>query len=176
VTSESVIEGLRIGITEPSLWEITFKRLDESVVSANARVQYQLELFSNNTHHLGVQLRVVISGIPWAEEVSAVCRTAFVVRTRIEDDQARKLTLHALGTVIGPKLLYPFLREALLSVSQKSGAKPIVLPLATLEELSDIELPNVTEEPPPEWFLPAEEVPKPNAPKTKTRRKREKKR
>jgi preprotein translocase subunit SecB len=121
------------------------ERID--VAKSEIQTEFTLNLYSLHKHHLTVELKTRVTAV-WAR-VAVAYRVAFVLSGKLSESD-RFLAMKELGSQIGPSMLFPFVREAITSVSQKSGMPPLTIPLIDLEQFADIEIPESENEPPSE--------------------------
>jgi hypothetical protein len=165
VSTDEQEVGIRA--TLPVAWEIRFVREqpdgpvpEESPI----QVKFNLTLARPHARHLIVALQAIIGGLAWSELIVAY-RMAYFIKGEIDDASLRKM-LHQLGTHTGPAALYPFVREAVASTTQRAGLSGIALPImdfARIKWETPIELPEPEAAAPEEFLQPLEKIGQPAA-------------
>jgi preprotein translocase subunit SecB len=115
--------------SEPQLFAVELARepVPAPAEADDVRVRFDLRYGRKHERHLGVELRARVEAGDWAR-VTLAYRVGFVFRGVIGEDELAT-SMRLLATQVAPQALYPFIRETVLSLTQKSGGPPITLPL-----------------------------------------------
>jgi preprotein translocase subunit SecB len=150
----------RIGVqaTLPGLWELRFARTESDEPSNSGKppqLRLNLTLARPHDRHLIVALEVTAKAPAWSE-LSVSYRMAYFVRGMLDEQPLRDL-LYDLGTRTGPAALFPFIREAIATATQRAGLAGVMLPMMDFGQLKwedPIKLPEPQEAAPPEFLEP----------------------
>lgn len=157
-TPEILVQGIT-----PELWELRFvRKAPEGPAPTQVPVEIQLNLTLSRPHsrHLVARLAVEIEGPIWSNFAVAY-HTGYFVRGEVKDDELHAVLLQ-LGTRSAPLVLYPFVREAVVSTAQRAGGLAVNVPMmdfSSVEWNPPIGLPEPEGETPPEFLEPLKETP-----------------
>lgn len=138
--------GLKL--STPELWQLSFTRheLSEAFSTEFPPLLFGLGLNRISSHSLGVELSVEIKDFkPLALRASyrAVFELAESVDTNEIDQQLR-----FIAAQVGPSILYPFIRETVVSTVVKAGLPPLLPPVVNFRSVFDpdqIALPDIVD-------------------------------
>jgi hypothetical protein len=122
---------LTIHQNTPELWHLQIERIEGAPPTERATVNAHFDLVLGRIHerHIGVGLDLTLSGVPWLKDVLIGYRMFFLVRGVLPASDLDAVLLELAGRV-GPMTIFPYIRETLSSVSQKSGRH---IPLPTYD-------------------------------------------
>lgn len=128
--------GVKI-IGKPELWRLDFTLKDmpiESATPAEGSVKINLRLYRLSRERLGVELSAQVEDIP-SLHVNATYRAMFELEQPPESDREVENAVRNIGVQLGPRVLYPFVREVISDVTLRAGLSPFILPIVNLDEL-----------------------------------------
>lgn len=114
-------------------------------LDVDANLELHLRVQRPKVDTVAVEL-VVESGESDGADFSISCRVAITVEPTSDDELDHDAVLRGVAARIGPVVVYPYIREFLSTLSQRSGMQPIVLPVMNIGLMFDpesVELPPV---------------------------------
>jgi preprotein translocase subunit SecB len=149
--------SLQIQATNPELFRVLFSRSQEvapqEVASMDHTIEYSLQAVRLHSRHLGLELSVEVTDVPWLENGAMVVsyRIVFLIRGRASDAHIRQ-AVSELATRVGPPMLFPFLREKVYTITAAAG-REIMLPMMNWRDAFDgTAIPDTEVEAPPEFL------------------------
>lgn len=151
-TTKTVRARILLG---PDLRELEFRREDappaESAKDAPVEMEFDIAIGRVTKTALQVELQVKLNG---HEGITAkvAYRAILDLFDDIDGEANLDRELRILGARTAPSLIFPFIREAVASVSRKSDGKSVVLPIvnfAAVLDLESVEIPPLAETNPP---------------------------
>jgi len=143
-------------VAGPELWNFEFQRKAEPKAlseEAMANLNFSLSITRFPERKLGVELSAIVEDPPRLKIV-ATFRTVFEIVAEASDAVDEEKIWRAVGALIAPGMMYPFIREMITSATQKAGLPAIVPPLVVFANVFD---PNTINLPP----RPSSEATKP---------------
>lgn len=144
-------EGVRI--SQPRLRHIEFDWRGDTL-STVPQFQFELQLYRYSNESMAVDFTVTEIGVP-----DLIGRVTYQVVFEIEEgspeSRQMEVALRMLTARVAPVTLYPFCREALVSMAHRAGLADFVPPITNvgaLWSLEEIPLPD----PPPQYSWGAE--------------------
>lgn len=129
-------EGVRI--SAPKLVALEFAFTGEALPEEPLNVEFGLSLHRFGALELGVEFSVEIKEVP-----DLTARVAFrMIFSLVEGSPEAsnpELALRLVAARMAPVAMYPFMREALASVSQKALLEPLLLPVRNIGAMWDPE-------------------------------------
>lgn len=135
--------GQGVEVSSPKLVDLAFRFEGEDLPDPPFNITYSIALHRFTALRLGVQFGAEIVDIP-DFTARAVYRMIFTLKP--ESPEAADPE-HAFGIIIArmaPVAMYPFIREALASISQKALLPALILPVqnvGSLWKVGELELP-----------------------------------
>jgi preprotein translocase subunit SecB len=129
--------SLRLGI--PEIRRALFERIADQV-EGEAEYEYRLDLSVNRSGRNRVVVELTAeSHDSNAVEFRVTCRLGMEVHPVEEADQDfdYDTVLRDVSVRIGPVVAYPYIRELISNLSQRSGIDPVVLPVMNMGAVFD---------------------------------------
>lgn len=127
-------EGVRI--SAPRLVALEFSFTGDALPDEPLNVEFGLNLHRFGALELGVEFSVEIKDVP-----DLAARVAFrMIYSLVEGSPEASdpdLAFRLVAARMAPVAMYPFMREALVSVSQKALLEPLLLPVRNIGALWD---------------------------------------
>lgn len=136
---ETMQEQTDVGLklTAPELWHLSFTRneLSEEFTSELPPILFGLGLNRISATALGVELSVELSDFK-----PLSLRVTYRAVFEITDDKAPDeidQQLRFVAAQIAPSVLYPFIRETVLTTALKAGLPPVLPPIVNFRSVFD---------------------------------------
>lgn len=116
-------------------------------------IEYSLQVARLHSRHLGLELSVEITDVPWLENGAMVVsyRIVFLIRGRASEAHVRR-AVSELATRIGPGMLFPFLRERVFSLTAAAGREIVLSMMNWSDAFDSASIPDTDVEAPPEFL------------------------
>ncbi len=125
-------EGVRL--SQPRLRHVAFEWRGENALSMLPRFQFGMQLYRYSFSLLGVDFTVTE-----IDNSDLTCSVTYHVVFEIEDGSPEShqmdRALRMLAAQVAPTTLYPFCREALVSMANRAGLTEFVLPVTNVGAL-----------------------------------------
>lgn len=151
---------IQVRSSNPQLSQLHYTRSPHELQAVETAIlNFALQLEREHRRHIRAVLTLAARAGAWMN-ATVEYRMECVVRGPISDVGLEEV-IRELGTQTLPAALMPFIRETILTVTQKGAARGVLIPLYPIAELfplEQIEVPTSEVEPPPE-LLTLEEAP-----------------
>ncbi len=128
---------VRLKLSPPELWHLSFTRneLTEEFTSEPPSIIFGLGLNRISATSLGVELTVELTDFkPLSLRVTY--RAVFEIADGETPDEI-DLQLRLVAAQIAPAVLYPFIRETVLTTALKAGLPPVLPPIVNFRSVFD---------------------------------------
>jgi preprotein translocase subunit SecB len=123
-----------ITINNILLTELDFKRAPTFPENVNYTFQIEVgENYKSGQDTAQVFLKVTIED----ENKSMALKCCMLGIFHIQDEATLPLTVEDFLRINAPALLYPYVREVVSSTTQRSGMKPVYIPVCNFKEMYD---------------------------------------
>lgn len=126
-------------LSGPFLSEFTFRRKAEPTEEVShelSRLEFKVNLTRFPGHRLLVELAMSIEQIPGLE-ARAAFRSLFEIGSASMDAAQEEENIRLVGARLGPAVMFPFIREMVVSATQKAGIPPLVPPIINFTTIFD---------------------------------------
>ncbi|MCZ8203391.1 protein-export chaperone SecB [Gemmatimonas sp.] len=127
--------GLKV--SPPELWQLSFTRheLSEAFSTEFPPLLFGLGLNRITSHSLGVELSIEIKDFK-PLTLRASYRAVFELEDSVDPNDTDQ-QLRFVAAQVGPSILYPFIRETVVSTVVKAGLPPLLPPVVNFRSVFD---------------------------------------